>query len=71
MFAWTLKHIILSTLFIWLIHKIYNYFKLQLTVPKVKDLVNKPIYEYENMFKTTKTYKLYKTIKQLLKPIKL
>ena len=52
MFVWTMKHIILSALFIWLIHKIYNYFKLQLTVPKVKDLVNKPIHEYENMFKS-------------------
>ena len=52
MLIWTLKHIILSVLFIWIIHKIYQYFQSQLTVPKVKDLVNKPLYEYNKMFKS-------------------
>lgn len=52
MFLWTLQHIVLSILLIWIVHKTFRYFKSQLTVPKVKDLVNKPMTEYGNMYRS-------------------
>lgn len=51
MFIWVTKQIVISILFIILIHYLYNYFKTNLTVPKVKDLVNEPKNEYNAIFK--------------------
>ena len=51
-FLWALQHIVLSILLIWIVHKTFKYFKSQLTVPKVKDLVNKPMTEYGNMYRS-------------------
>ena len=46
----TLKTIFISLLLIALIHYLYGFFKNTLTVPKVKDLVNKPAQRYNQMF---------------------
>ncbi len=50
MLAWALQTTILSIVFIWLVHYLFNYFKDTLTVPKVKDLVNEPSKKYKNMY---------------------
>ena len=41
MIFWVLRQIIISFLFIFTMHNIYNYFKRNLTVPKIKDLIKK------------------------------
>ena len=50
MIFFTLKTIFISLLLIALIHYLYGFFKNTLTVPKVKDLVNKPAQRYTQMF---------------------
>ena len=52
MFFWILQRIILSFLFIAIIHYIYVFFKENLTIPKVKDLVNKPTQQYNAIYKS-------------------
>ena len=41
---------IVSIIFIFVIHYLINFFKDNLTVPKIKDLVNAPNKKYENMY---------------------
>ncbi len=43
---------IISLILIILIHYLYRFFKNTLTVPKIKDLVNKPIDEYKEIYDT-------------------
>lgn len=50
MFFNTIKTICISLLLIALIHYLYSFFKDTLTVPKIKDLVNKPAKRYDEMF---------------------
>jgi len=50
MFLITLKTIFIYLLLISLIHYLYVFLKNTLTVPKIKDLVNKPIRDYNDMF---------------------
>jgi hypothetical protein len=50
MLLWTLQIIILSFLFIFLVHHLLVFFQNKLTVPKVKDLVNAPAKKYEDMY---------------------
>ncbi len=52
MFFWVLQRIILSLVFIAIIHYIYVFFKENLTIPKVKDLVNKPTQQYDAIYKS-------------------
>jgi hypothetical protein len=49
MIYWTIKTIIISIIFIFLIHHLIEFFKNTLTVPKVKDLVNVPAQKYEHI----------------------
>ena len=49
MIFWTIKTIVLSIIFIFLIHHLIEFFKNTLTVPKVKDLVNVPTQKYEHI----------------------
>tara|TARA_Y100000287_G_C14132474_1_gene310612 strand:+ start:315 stop:650 length:336 start_codon:yes stop_codon:yes gene_type:complete len=44
-----LKNTLLSIIFIVVVHSIYKYFKNNLTIPKTKDLVNKPSLQYKQM----------------------
>jgi hypothetical protein len=50
MFFYTIKAVCISLLLIVLIHYLYSFFKDTLTVPKIKDLVNKPAKRYDEMF---------------------
>jgi len=50
MFVWAIKISILSVVFIFLVHYLINFFKNNLTVPKIKDLVNVSAQKYDNMY---------------------
>lgn len=45
-----IQYAILSLLLICIFHYLYNFFKNNLTVPKVKDLVNKPASAYSEIY---------------------
>tara|TARA_B100000989_G_C19137256_1_gene301789 strand:+ start:108 stop:449 length:342 start_codon:yes stop_codon:yes gene_type:complete len=49
MLFFIIKNIFVSLVFIVSIHTIFIYFKENLTIPKTKDLVNKPAIEYEKI----------------------
>ena len=51
MLFFIIKNIFVSLIFIISIHTIFIYFKENLTIPKTKDLVNKPAIEYEKIKK--------------------
>lgn len=58
MFIWIIKVSILSVTFIFLIHYLINFFKNNLTVPKIKDLVNVSNQKYDEMYNVIgKNYK--------------
>ena len=57
MFFNTIKAICISLLLIALIHYLYAFFKDTLTVPKIKDLVNKPADTYKEIYETIEKYK--------------
>ena len=52
MLFWTIQQIILSVVVIACAHYIYVYFKNNLTVPKTKDLVKKPIEQYKEIYQS-------------------
>jgi len=54
MLLFILKWAIISFILIVLIHYLYSFFKTTLTIPKVRDLVNKPIERYNEMIDTIK-----------------
>ena len=50
MLLWITQITIISMILIFLVHYLINFFKSTLTVPKIKDLVNKPLQKYENIY---------------------
>jgi hypothetical protein len=54
MLPWIIQMSIISLILIILVHYLFTFFKTNLTVPKVKDLVNKPQRQYEILFDTMK-----------------
>ena len=54
MLFWVIKQIIISLVIIILIHYLYLFFKTNLTVPKIKDLVNRPEQKYKEMYESLK-----------------
>ena len=52
MIPWIIQMSILSLVLIILVHYLFTFFKTNLTIPKVKDLVNKPQKQYEKLFDT-------------------
>jgi len=50
-----MQWIIISLVLIMLVHYLYSFFKNTLTVPKVKDLVNRPTERYNEILETIKT----------------
>jgi hypothetical protein len=50
-----MQWIVISLVLIMLVHYLYSFFKNTLTVPKVKDLVNKPTERYNEILETIKT----------------
>jgi hypothetical protein len=61
MLPWIIQMSIISLILIILVHYLFTFFKTNLTIPKVKDLVNKPMKQYEILFDTMKET----TIKQV------
>lgn len=55
MLPWIIQSGIISFVLIYLIHYLFTFFKNNLTVPKVIDLVNKPKEQYEDLMKNTKS----------------
>jgi hypothetical protein len=55
MWLWIGKISLLSLLLIFLIHYLYTFFLQNLTTPKVKDLVNRPSEQYENIIRSLKS----------------
>ena len=51
MLGWTIQVTAISLCFIAVVHYLYIFFKTTLTVPKVKDLVNRPQQQYDELFK--------------------
>jgi hypothetical protein len=50
MLFFIIQQIILSLVLIAIVHYIYEFFKSNLTEPKIKDLVNKPKAKYEQIY---------------------
>ena len=50
MLFFIIQQIILSLILIAIVHYIYEFFKNNLTEPKIKDLVNKPKVKYEQIY---------------------
>lgn len=50
MLSWIFQTTILSIIFIFLIHHLILFFKENLTIPKVKDLVNVPSQKYQDIY---------------------
>jgi ABC-type bacteriocin/lantibiotic exporter with double-glycine peptidase domain len=57
MIFWITKQITLSVVLITVIHYIYTFFKNNLTIPQVKDLIHKPQQQYNEIYNTIKTVK--------------
>ena len=49
MLTWLIQIILLSIIFIFLIHHLFCYMKNTLTIPKVKDLVTSPLKKYNDI----------------------
>lgn len=50
MLAWVIQITMISLVLIFLVHHLIIFFKSTLTVPKLKDLVNTPRQNYENIY---------------------
>ncbi len=55
MLPWIIQSSIISFILIFLIHYLFTFFKDNLTVPKVIDLVNRPSEQYADLMKNTNT----------------
>jgi hypothetical protein len=51
MLPWIIQSGVISFILIFLIHYLFTFFKNNLTVPKVIDLVNRPTEQYANLMK--------------------
>jgi hypothetical protein len=49
MLHWIIQNLVVSLILIIMVHYLYIFFKDNLTIPKVKDLVNKPQQQYEDI----------------------
>ena len=59
MWSWIFKVSIVSFLFIFLLHYLYSFFKITLTSPKIKDLVNKPMRKYDSIYDSLQNNQSY------------
>ena len=68
MLFWIIQQTIISVVLIISVHYIYIFFKNNLTVPKTKDLVKKPIEQYKKIYSSiNKPKKENKSMKNELK----
>ena len=58
MFYLILKWTLISLILIILVHYLYSFFKTTLTVPKIKDLVNRPAGAYKEIYETFEKVKV-------------
>lgn len=65
MLPWIIQMSVISLIIIILIHYLFTFFKTNLTIPKVKDLVNKPQKQYEELFDTMKNNNITKNNSKL------
>jgi hypothetical protein len=49
MLFWTIQTTIISIILIFLVHNLLTFFKSTLTVPKVKDMLNSPLKDYDDI----------------------
>ena len=49
---WCIKWVLISLVLITLVHYLYNFFTNTLTIPKVKDLIDKPNKRYDELYST-------------------
>ena len=68
MLFWILQQTIISIVLIISVHYIYIFFKNNLTIPKTKDLVNKPTEQYKQIYNSIKTNK--ETSQEMKKELK-
>jgi hypothetical protein len=54
MLLFLVKNVLISVIIIFFLHYIYDYFKCNLTTPKIKDLVNKPQIQYDEIIDVLK-----------------
>jgi|TARA_B100000795_G_scaffold270070_1_gene262478 cell division protein FtsL len=57
MFFWITQQVIISLVIIALIHSIYGFLQNNLTTPKIRDLVNKPSEQYNEIYNSIKEVK--------------
>ena len=57
MLFWIIQQTIISVVLIISVHYIYIFFKNNLTIPKTKDLVNKPTEQYKKIYSSLKKSK--------------
>lgn len=74
MLFWIIQQTIISIILIISVHYIYIFFKNNLTIPKTKDLVNKPREQYKQIYNSIKTNKetsheMKKELKNYLKTL--
>ena len=67
MFFWIIRQILISFILIFVLHNIYNYFKNNLTVPKIKDLIRKPTQQYKEIYEKEEKAEDKETMKNELK----
>jgi hypothetical protein len=57
MLWWIIQATVLSVLFIFIVHNLIHFLKSNLTVPKIKDLVNTTSQKYDKMYNVIKSDK--------------
>lgn len=66
MVGWTIQWIIISFILICLLHYLYLFFIDTLTVPKIRDLIHKPIERYNEMNPSPPTKDMQYELRQFL-----
>ena len=57
MFFWIAQQVVISLVIIVLFHSIYGFLQNNLTTPKIRDLVNKPSEQYNEIYNSIKEVK--------------
>ena len=70
MLFWIIQQTIISIVLIISVHYIYIFFKNNLTIPKTKDLVNRPTEQYKNIYSSlNKSKEMKNELKDYLKKL--
>jgi hypothetical protein len=63
MFFWLIQTTIISLVFIFVAHSLYEYFKQMYSIPRMRDLVVKPQEDYKAMYKS-----MGQTVEPIIEP---